>query len=94
MNKNVFDFRGSKVAKTLIFYTHTHTHTHLSIAEQKKSPMAILRGATERSIRYFCLRLFGGVIRFKRRSVRKGLLTLNFYTFTFCMDLPLNRIVF
>ena len=70
MNKNVFDFRGSKVEKTLIFYTHTHTH--LSIAKQKKSPMAILRGATERSIRYFCLRWFEGAIRFKRRSVRKG----------------------
>ena len=57
MSKIMCNFRGQKVAKTLIFYTH-------SIAEQKKSPMAILRGATERSIRYFC------------------------------MDLPLNRIVF
>ena len=29
-------FRGSKVEKTLIFYTHTHTHTHTHLIIAKK----------------------------------------------------------
>ena len=27
-------FKGQKVEKTLIFYTHTHTHTHVSTAKK------------------------------------------------------------
>jgi hypothetical protein len=59
MSKIVYDFRGQKVAKTLIFYTHTHTHTHthLIIAEKKKSPAAILTETISLSFREIRLTL-------------------------------------
>ena len=94
MIKKMCYFRGEKVEKTLIFYTHTHTHTHthVIIGKQKKSPVAILAELSGRTIRkiYFTL----------HAVLRAGLcekVTLNahiFLHFPSCMGLPLNRMVF
>ena len=39
-------FRGAKVAKTLIFYTHTHTHTHTHTSNHCREIFARMRKPT------------------------------------------------
>ena len=92
MMKTVGEFRGEKVEKTLIFYTHTHTHTHTHTCNHWKAKK-IADGDFSRIVRTDDSEdLFYTSFGFKSRSVREGYLNNAhiFFTLSFLHGLALK----